>query len=142
MDQENTAPAPDAPAAAPLPDATPEAAPAPDPVASDATTTEKPDKPKKPRAKRAPGLKDWIRVQKSGGNACKNHTIHLIINKATNTCTLATNASATEDEKGNQIGEDMEGERRQIFKITGYEIVDIPEAKPEPEPTPAATPAS
>tara|TARA_R110002126_G_scaffold14054_12_gene59810 strand:- start:451 stop:840 length:390 start_codon:yes stop_codon:yes gene_type:complete len=123
MSEENTAPAPDAPA----PDA-----PVADAPAAKAPKAKKAKKAKstKARAARTPGFKDWIRVQKSSGNTCMNQVISLVINKATNTCTLVTNAASKEDDNGNPVGPEMEGERKQIFKVTGFEIVDIPEEAP------------
>jgi hypothetical protein len=120
---DDTAPAPEPTEAA-------EAAPAPEATA-DATSEEKPKKRRGNRAPRKPSFKDWIRVINSAGNSCPNTTVHLIYNEATGVCTLVTNAPAKEG------SEDLEGERRQIFKVTSHEVINVPEPEPEPEPAPA-----
>ena len=51
-----------------------------------------------------------------------NNKVHLIINKATNVVTVVTNAPKSEENL-----DEAEGERRQIFKITGYEEIDVPD---------------
>lgn len=99
------------------------------------TTEEKPKRkrgPRKggPRKTRTPSFKDWIRVVKSQGNGCPNTSIELIFNKATNVCTLVTNAPATEDTTDGK----MEGERRQIFKVFRFEQIDQAEEPQAEEP--------
>jgi len=114
-----------------------ETAPAPDAAPAPEATEDKPKAPRKPRSPRKPTFKDWVRVVKSQGAGCENKTIHLIINTANNVATLVTNAPKSED------SEEMEGERRQIFKISSYEVIDVPDPEPEPEPevTEEAAPA-
>ena len=99
-----------------------ENAPAPEATDADGAVTEVPAKKSRGnRAPRKPSFKDWVRVINSQGNGCTNQTIHLVVNEATNVCTLITNANASED------SEDMEGERKQIFRITGYEVINVPD---------------
>lgn len=112
-------------------------APPPPDDTNEAQTEEKKEKkakkrrgPRSPRGPRKPSFKDWIRVVKSQGNTCPNSTVHLIINEATNIATLVTNAPAKVDDDGNPVGDEMEGERKQIFKITSYEVVNVPDEVP------------
>lgn len=76
------------------------------------------------KTKAKPGLKDWLRLRKSQGNAQPNKTVHLIINKATMLCEVVTNAPSKEG------SEEMEGERVQVFQITSYEEIDDPNRNP------------
>ena len=105
---------------------TEETAPAPDSV-EEATEgqEEKPKRKRGNRTPRKPGFKDWIRVIKSNGTGCENQKVHVVINEATNVCTLVTQAPVKED------GDELESERKQIFKITSYEVVNIPEEEPQ-----------
>lgn len=112
---------------------TDETAPAPAPDETQAPEAEaKPKRKRGNRAPRKPSFKDWVRVIKSQGNGCDNKTVHLIINEATNVATLVTNAAKAED------SDEMEGERRQIFQITSFEVINVPEPVEEPEAAPPA----
>jgi len=114
---------------------TEEAPPAPEPEAAPAPEAAE-EKPKKKgnRAPRKPSFKDWLRVQKSQGAGCENVVVHLIYNEANNVCTLVTNAP---EKEGSDV---MEGERRQIFKITSFEQINVPDPETEPAPEPAPEP--
>ena len=79
---------------------------------------------KKTRGPRKPSLKDWVRVQKSQGNALPNVTIHVVFNEANNLVELITNAHKAED------SDEMEGERVQIFKVTSFESINDPSRDP------------
>ena len=97
-----------------------------------ATKTQKPRKPRKPK------FKDWIRVLKSTGNSCINEEIILRINEATGVVELMTNAPKSEGSK------EPEGQRVQVFKITGFQVINEPDADPlgEAEAAEAAADAS
>lgn len=84
------------------------------------------DKPKtaKTRKARTPKLKDWIRVQKSTGNSCINKEVILRINEATGLVELMTNAPKAEG------SDEAEGQRVQVFQITGFEVINEPNADP------------
>lgn len=73
---------------------------------------------KKSQGSRKPKLKDWIRVQNSTGNGLPNQKIHLRINEATNLVELFTVANKSEG------GEDLEDTRCQVFRITGFEVIN------------------
>jgi len=76
------------------------------------------------RKQRKPRLKDWIRVQKSTGNGCENEEVILRINQATGIVELITNAPKSEGSS------EAEGQRIQVFKITGFQVIDDPDANP------------
>lgn len=88
--------------------------------------TEKKAKAKsnKPRKARKPKLKDWIRVQKSTGNGCENKEVILRINEATGIVELITNAPKAEG------SDEAEGQRVQVFQITGFQVINEPDADP------------
>ena len=102
----------------------------------EAPVAEVEDKPKRKRRSgnrkpRDPQFKNWVSVVKSGGNQMNNTTMHLVINEATNVATFVSNAPKSEDEPN-----ELEGERKQIFKITGFEVINIPAEEAAPEPSP------
>lgn len=77
-------------------------------------------------SKRSPSFKNWVCVQKSAGNGMPNVQIKLVINQATNVCTLFTNAFKQEG------SEELEGERKQVFKFTEFIVIDDPNNPGEP----------
>ena len=104
---------------------------------------EKAEKPKRKRNRKTPvkkktsQFKDWLRVIKSQGNDQPNEMIKLVYNEATNVCELHTQAKrfseeaeGISDEERNQL-EDV---RVQLFRITDFEMVNIPHIEPEPQP--------
>lgn len=106
-------------------------------ASGDGVAEEKPAKEKRGRGgarkadPRKPSFKDWLRVIRSQSSTCENVRVHLIINTATNVASLVTQAPKAEG------SEELEPERVQVFRITGHEVVDIPESD-----APAAEPAA
>jgi len=90
----------------------------------------KSDEVKKPRKSngqkknRKPRVKDWIRVQKSTGNGVVNKEVILRINEATGIVEVLTNAPKSEG------SDEAEGQRCQVIKITGFEVINDPNADP------------
>ena len=76
-------------------------------------------KPRAPRAAKTaePSFKDWLRVKNSTGNSCPNTSVKVVIDMVNKVCHIDTNAPASEGSN------ELEGVRRQTFRITDYELV-------------------